>query len=292
MAADPADGDLSVVRVCDLFLDHARRHSDARTYRWYRDYLQDFCRHVPRLKVADLKPFHVTRWLDAHPGWGASRRNAVIAVKRPFNWAAKEGLIPASPVRAVKKPPGRSRARTLTREGRAELLAAIPDRQFREFVLAMQETGCRPSEVARVEAADCNLDLGVWVLHRHKTGGKTGKPRVVYLTRAVVDLSRRLAAEHPEGPLFRGPRSGRPFGMHGICSRFRRLREKLPHLRDAIAYAYRHSFATAALTRGVGVAQVAELLGHRDTAMVGRHYGHLADQVDHLRAAAAKAAGG
>ena len=61
---------------------------------------------------------------------------------------------------------------------------------------------------------------------------------------------------------------------------------ELPHLKDAIAYAYRHSFATDALTSGVGVAQVAELLGHRDATMVHRHYGHLADQIEHMKEAA------
>jgi len=80
--------------------------------------------------------------------------------------------------------------------------------------------------------------------------------------------------------------------MQGVCSRFRRLRGKLPHLKDAIAYAYRHSFATDALTSGVGVAQVAELLGHRDATMVHRHYGHLADQIEHMKEAARKATSG
>jgi integrase len=74
-----------------------------------------------------------------------------------------------------------------------------------------------------------------------------------------------------------------------ITTWFRRLRLKLPHLKDAIAYAYRHSFATDALTNGVGVAQVAELLGHKSADMVLRHYGHMADQLGHMREAARKA---
>jgi hypothetical protein len=43
---------------------------------------------------------------------------------------------------------------------------------------------------------------------------------------------------------------------------------------------------------GVGVAQVAELMGHSDTSMVSSVYGHLADQVGHLREMARKAVGG
>jgi integrase len=130
------------------------------------------------------------------------------------------------------------------------------------------------------------------VLSEHKTAGKTGRPRVVYLTPATVELSRRLAAEHPEGPLFRGPRSRRGFSGNGVRCRFRNLRARLPHLKGVIASAYRHSFATDALASGVGVAQVAELLGHTGTETVMRHYQHLRERTEHLRAAAERAARG
>jgi integrase len=123
----------------------------------------------------------------------------------------------------------------------------------------------------------------------HKTAQKTGKPRVIYLTPAMVELSRQLMERYPEGPLFRGPRSKRGFTRNGVRCRFRNLRLRLPHLKGVIAYAYRHTFATDALTNGVGIAQVAELLGHTNTDMVMRHYQHLRERTEHLRQAAAKA---
>ena len=52
----------------------------------------------------------------------------------------------------------------------------------------------------------------------------------------------------------------------------------------------RHSFATDALVSGVGIAQVAELLGHTSTVMVMRHYSHIAGNVAHMREAAMRAA--
>jgi integrase len=45
----------------------------------------------------------------------------------------------------------------------------------------MTLTGCRPGEIARVTAADVDVDRGLWVLKKHKTAKKTGKPRLVYL---------------------------------------------------------------------------------------------------------------
>jgi integrase len=66
----------------------------------------------------------------------------------------------------------------------------------------------------------------------------------------------------------------------------------LPHLKGVIAYTYRHSFATDALEKGVGVAQVAEFLGHTTTETVMRHYQHLSEKREHLRLAALKATEG
>ncbi|MFO0849976.1 MAG: site-specific integrase [Gemmataceae bacterium] len=287
----PPPDRLTVTQLCDLFLDHSQRHHSPDTYDNYRHFLQAFCDAHGRMPAATIKPFHVSRWLDAHTTWAGARRHAVMAVKRAYSWADKQGLLTPNPVRGVEVEPGRRRTRVLSKEEQAEILAAIRDEPFRLFVLAMLETGCRPSEVARVTAGHVNLDLGVWVFEAHKTAKKTGKPRVVYLTPAAVELTRTLVEKHPDGPLFRGPRGGRAFSRNNVRCRFMRLRKKLPHLAHFVCYNLRHTYATQALVNGVGVAQVAELLGHTSTEMVSKVYGHLAGQVAHMREAAKRAAG-
>lgn len=278
--------------LCDLFLDHSKAHHEPDTFRLYKHFLQRFCKSYGRSPAADIKPLHVTRWLDQHPKWKASRRHAALAVKRAFTWADKQGILSPSPLRTLEVDPNNRRTRVLTPDEQREIFAAIKDVQFRNFVRAMIETGCRPGEVARVTAAEVDLELGVWVLVKHKTAKKTKKPRVIYLTPAMVELSRTLIAAYPEGPIFRGPRGARPFTRNGVRCRFRRLREKLPHLKHFVAYSARHSYATHALMNGVGVAQVAELMGHTSTEMVSKTYSHLADQITHMRDAARKAVGG
>ena len=294
MAADaeaPPPSLFAAAQVCDLFLDWSQKHNDRRTYDWYCSYLESFCTLWGAVPAADLKPFHVTRWVDEHPSWKSSRRCAITAVKRAFNWAVDEGLLPVNPLKKVRKPKAVARERTLSAEEREQILAAIKDRPFREFVVALQETGCRPSEVARVTAAHYHRVHGTWVFppDEHKTGKRTGKPRIVYLTQAMVELTERLIAAYPDGPLFRGRRGGRPFSRNAIRCRFRNLRKKLPHLAGVVAYTYRHSFATDALERGVGLAEVAELLSHTTTDMLMRHYQHLSQHREHLRQAVARA---
>lgn len=287
----PAPTALKVAHVCDLFLTHSERHHDPATFGWYRKYLQSFCDTCGAVGALDVRPYHVSRWLDGHPGWQSSRRCAVTCVKRVYNWAEAEGVLPANPLRKVAKPPCARRERVLTPEERQQILAAIRDQEFRDFVFALQETGCRPGEVRKVTAAEVNLGHGVWVIEHHKTRKKTGLQRVVYLTPGMVELSTRLIAKHPEGPIFRGPRGGRPFSRNGVRCRFRRLREKLPHLKGVISYTYRHSYITDALERGVPAATVAELAGHKDLQMIAAHYAHLSQKRRHLADAARKAAG-
>jgi integrase len=87
-----------------------------------------------------------------------------------------------------------------------------------------------------VTAADVNLELGVWTLTKHKTMKKTGRPRVVYLTPTMVELTRRLKDTYPDGPLFRNHRGKTPWNRNSVRLRFRRLRDKLPELGEFISY--------------------------------------------------------
>src|SRR5207244_2043429 len=104
---------------CNEFLDHARdavasRTMKPRIFEFYRGHLDDFCQYAGGLRLDDLEPAHLDRWLARHPDWKGSRRGAVAAVKRAFNWAVDEGKIEVSPVKRYKKPPPRSRERFLT----------------------------------------------------------------------------------------------------------------------------------------------------------------------------------
>jgi integrase len=280
---------VSVAEAVDRFLTHSEANHAPATAENYSIYLVPFAKKHGRLRSDHLKPLHATAWMDAKAMKRGARRAFVTALKRAFSWAEEQGLIADSPVRKLKKPKGRRRERIVTEAERQEILGGIRDKRFREFVRAMQETGCRPGEVAKVTGDDVDLDRGLWILGRHKTEEKTGAARVVYLTPAMVELSRKLMAEQPEGPLFRGW-ANKPYSVTAIRQRFMRLRKKLPHLKGVVAYCYRSTFCTDALEKGVGVAQVAELLGHKSTDMVMRHYSKLSQRVKHMRDMAAKAA--
>ncbi len=281
----PMQRHLTIAELAQEFLNHSQKHTKPNTYIYYCFFVVPFVERFGSAVAETFLPRTFNKWLDEHTGWNGSRRGAIISIKRMFNFAVDEGLLVANPLKKIKKPPVGHRERILEPEEKKEIRAAIRDEAFREFVLAMQETGARPMEVATVMAADVDLECGLWTLQNHKTASQTGKPRVIYLSPAVLELTKKLMLKNPEGPLFRSPRGNRPFTHKGIRSRFRRLRKKLPHLKGVVAYTYRHSFATDALALGVPVATVAELLSHKDLKMVQEHYGHLSQKVGHLQEA-------
>jgi integrase len=127
----------------------------------------------------------------------------------------------------------------------------------------------------------------VAVLNEHKMA-HLGKSRVIFLCPEAVSVLREQIATHPQGLLFPG-QGGQKMTAQAIGRRLARLCEKAGL--KAIAYGYRHGFATDALANGVPDAQVAELLGHSGTAMLHRHYAHLTARSQVLKGALGKVRG-
>lgn len=267
-----------VAVLLDLFLDHVQSHNAPATYTTYREYARSFADQFGDLAASDIRPRHVAAWWAAHPKWGTSRRHVGLSViKRALNWAEREGYLGGSPLRLMPAPQMKARTRLLAADEVARMRSFIADDNFRDFFDAMVESGCRPGEAAKVEARHVDLDAATWTLEF-----KGNPARVVYLTPALVAICRRRMAEHPAGPIFR-TRAGTPWRRHAYSQRIRRLRRKAGLGDDVTAYLLRHYFATDALEKEVPVATVAELLGHKDTKMLAKHYSKLSKKHEYLR---------
>jgi len=93
------------------------------------------------------------------------------------------------------------------------------------------------------------------------------------MTPEAVTILRELMTRHPSGALLRNTR-GQEWAEQALVKAMISAREKAG-IDHAIAYGYRYTFATEALSRGVSDALVAELLGHSGTAMLHKHFAHL-----------------
>lgn len=152
----------------------------------------------------------------------------------------------------------------------------------------IHDTGARPGELIRAEAADVVVEGGrpaAIALRRHKTAARTDRPRTIYLNDRAAAIVARLIEERPTGPLLVN-RSGNPWNRNAMARRFKRLREKLGGGPEFTAYALRHKWVTDHLSAGTPIATVSELAGHTDTTMVSRVYSKLSERSSHLSAVA------
>lgn len=271
----------TVASLIDDFLDWCQNHRAHRSYLWYQTRLQSFLLAIPPdLLVSELRPFHLTKWIDAHPAWNdTTRRGSLVAVLRTCNWGVREGYHEKSPLKNVELPQAEKRERVISPEEYATILSHCTDAAFRDLLTVAWECGPRPQELVRVEARHVDLELGRWVFPVKESKGKR-RERVIYLTSAALAITKQRMARYRKGPLFRN-RDGKPWDPNTVDSRFKRLRKKL---RTKIClYLFRHSWMTRLLKSGVDPITVSTLAGHVDTSMLARVYVHFSNDADHLR---------
>lgn len=155
---------------------------------------------------------------------------------------------------------------------------------FHQFIRFLWATGCRPGEASQLTFDMIDASVGVARLKQHKTKGKTGRPRLLYLGPDALSVVMEQGAKYATGYLFRGLRR-KPYSLQAVVMRFTRLSAKVGH--RLAAYDFRHTFATRALKSGVPDTQVAALLGHANTTMLHRHYSHVTHDAKLLRGIAA-----
>jgi integrase len=220
---------LTVAEVFDKYLDWCQRHRSPRTYEWSRGHIQAFCDHLKTplaMPAADLRPYHVVEWVDSKSTWGANqKRGAIVAVTRPFNWAAKLGYLPVSPVRGVEKPTPTKRDSRMTPADFALLLSHVKDQPFRDLLTFAYEAGCRPQEARLIEARHLKLEQQRVEIPPAEAKGKR-RWRVIYLSDAAAAIVKRLAEARPSGPLFLNV-DGNPWKPQAVVCRFQRLLVKL-----------------------------------------------------------------
>lgn len=291
----PPDADQTVASVIENYLAYAVDVLADSTQAMRFPYLQSFAETHGWRRIADCRPSHMREWVKAHPQWESDwTKNAAIRnVQAAFNWAAgEERLIEKNPFRGVTHPTGDPR-RPLTDEEFQAFLRASNGRKskrkpssgarFRELLIFLRFTGCRPCEAARLVWTD--VQNGCIVLTRHKTRRtqKKPKPRIIPLHPVVVKLLISIKKRN-EGEFVFVNHRRTPWNKFNLALRVRRARLKAGIPADAKLYGTRHAFGTRAIINGVELKTLSELLGHTTTRM-SEHYLHLAGEHAHLASA-------
>jgi integrase len=206
----------------------------------------------------------------------ASANRVLTILKAALNHAFHDGKIAADvewrkakPFRGVEA----SRLRYLSL-GEAKRLINGAEPSFRLLVQAALQTGARYGQLAALTVADFNADVGTLRMRSRKGDGHEREHHCM-LTEEGAGFFRTVCAG----------RAGRELLFRNGEREWRKSEQKRPmiaacehaKITPAVSFhALRHTWASLAVMAGVPLLVIAKNLGHADTRMVERHYGHLA----------------
>ena len=264
---------IRVAELTQLWLTDLKSRSRELTWVSARQFARVWVKRLGTMQARELKPYHVTAWLDGHKSWGVSTRSiAVRAMKNCFRWGVGQGYLDRHPLESLRAPRA-PRREALSETDLAAWLSCVTFPAVRDFVAVALETGARPGELRSITAKSLSGSSRVAIVE-----GKTGKRTISLSDRSWAILG-RLAKQWPDGPLLRSP-LGRPWTIPTLSDHFGRVsRASGVHV---VPYHLRGVFATRSL-RVNGEILTAKLLGHKDLSMLLSNYEGL-DSED-LRAA-------
>jgi integrase len=203
-----------------------------------------------------------------------STANRILTVlKAALNHAFREGHVEHDKEWRRVKPfedVDAARVRYLTVEEAKRLINAAQG-EFRRLVQGALATGMRYGELTRLTVEDFKRDAGTVQVLR----SKSGKPRHVVLTDEGVQLFSQWCAGCASTDLIFKTDRGLPWGRSWQDAP---MREACKHAKIEPPVSFhilRHTWASLAVMAGTSVMVVATNLGHANTRMVERHYGHL-----------------
>jgi len=154
-------------------------------------------------------------------------------------------------------------------ESRRVVNACSPE--FRPLVQSALLTGCRYGELRALTAQDYNADAGTIHIRESKSGKArhvvlSGEGQAFFASAVAGKPSNSLIFTKADGAAWGDSHQQRPFKAACLAAKVESL----------TFHELRHSYASRLVMAGTPLAVVATQLGHSDTRMVEKHYGHLA----------------
>ena len=259
-----------VAELIEKFLVHHKMNSKPGTFKFYTR-LRRF--HSGIMRIADLKPLHVTEWVEGTKG--NYRRNLMRSMKTCMKWAADEGYIETSPLAKMKLPSAISRGDEsyLTPEDWKLIISNVDDLDLFDLLTLLYETGARPNEIRLLDTKYIDLTGRCIMYPKVESKGKRHQ-RIIHLNDVAMAVLERRISVQPVGKLF----SFSAGKLDTKCSQVvARTGVKF------VPYSLRHTFATRAILAGVDLETIAVLMGHANLQMLGTIYAHVRKQSDFIK---------
>jgi integrase len=203
----------------------------------------------------------------------STANRTLTILKGALNHAWRHDLVASDAAWRRVKPFGSVEAARLRYLSVAEAQRLINacDPDFRALVQAALQTGARYGELARLMVADFNIDAGTVAIRQ----SKSGRPRHVVLTEEGVAFFRQLCAGRTGSETMLRKSNSKPWEKSHQVRRTTELNVRANISPPMTFHSLRHTYASLAIMNGVPLMVVAKNLGHADTKMCERHYGHL-----------------
>jgi integrase len=266
-----------------------------------------FAEKYGTLRVAELKPYHLTDWLRENSDrWGdTTRYHAGRMILGALAFAQRRGIISTNPLAGRMEPDDWPAVNVRGEEARmsaelCELLISEAERHsrmFADYLRILRDTGARPGEIRKAHARHVQ---GGRIVYRwnaadgitHKTAKKTKRDRLVYLTPQATAILAKLADKNPAGPLFASGRSKGGWTEKAVSHRFARLVRRPAVLAyckahginaaDVRCYNFRHTWISNYLDSTGDYYGCAQMCGTSVT-MLEKRYGHPDANAMHTR---------
>jgi integrase/recombinase XerD len=140
--------------------------------------------------------------------------------------------------------------------------------KYRMMMLVAYGTGIRLSEITHLKVSDIHSDRKVLRIEQ----GKGGKDRYVLLTASLLQMLRSYwQLYRPAGPLFYGRERAKAISHGSLQKTFQRCRRQSGVQKKVGIHGLRHAFATHSLEAGMPLAQLQQLLGHKQISTTLRY---------------------
>jgi integrase len=218
----------------------------------------------------------------------ASANRTLTVLKAALNRAWREGKVPSDEAWRRVEPfeeADAARVRYLT-VAEAKRLLNVCNPDFRGLVQAALTTGARYGELIALRASDFNPDSGTI----HVRTSKSGKGRHIVLNEEGAALFKSLAAGKSGDAFLLTKADASPWKSDHQARPMAEACRRAKIAPPVSFHVLRHTWASLAVMAGGPLMVVARNLGHSDTRMVEKHYGHLAPSyvANAIRAAAPK----
>lgn len=194
-----------------------------------------------------------------------------------FHAARRSGLVAVNPVSVARRPkPKKVESRPLPPADLARVIGAVSAHPLDCCYALLAAVGCRVGEMAALDVPDFDPAAGTVSITKTYTkehGTRDTKTdngrRTVRVPAAALPAIRLAVGTRTKGPLFVGPTGRRRF-HNSLQARWKTVLDRLGLERRGM-HQLRHSVATALVSSGVPVGDVAKFLGDTVLTIVTRY---------------------